>query len=116
MKPRVSEHGRGRTFKGDASLVDCQHAIADAGQQVNLLLDDQDRRPARRKALDGVGDEARPGRVQLRRRLVEDHMARGQREQPGDRHELLLSAGDPLRVALRKRSDCQGIDGRVRAP
>jgi len=56
---------------------------------------------------EGVADQARPGRVELGRRLVEDHVAWAHREQAGDRDQLGLAAREPRRVAELDRLDAE---------
>ena len=49
-------------------------------------------------------------RIELGRRLVEDHVARLHREQRRDAHELGLAAGEPLRIALDQVLQVQPAD------
>ncbi len=73
--------------------------------------------PGAGQLLEQVGDRRRPGRIELRRRLVEDEHVRAHRHDAGDRDALLLAAGQRERLAVGEVRDPQplerGVDPRV---
>ena len=64
--------------------------------------------PAAASCAERLADQPRTRRVELGRRLVEDHVARPHREERGDRDELGLAAGQPLRVAAAESLESEG--------
>ena len=81
------------------------------------MLGDEQRRAASASCRERLADQARPGRVELGRRLVEDHVARPHREQRRDPDELGLAARQPRRVAswIEARVWSSAIAARVRS-
>ena len=104
----VGQHVGARPLERDAATVDDDDAVREAGEEIGLLLDDTDARAGLGDRRQRVSDEARAGRVELRGGLVEDEVPRPQREQAGDRDQLLLPARKPRRVALGECLDPQG--------
>ena len=78
------------------------------------MLGDQQRRTARGELAERLADEARPGRVQLGGRLVEDHVARPHRQQRCDADELRLAAGQPGAGRGAGSTRCGAAPGRPR--
>ena len=79
-RPRSSSRGsartsRRRTVEHDPAVVDDQDPAAQAVEQVGLVLDDQQRGPARSQLAERLADEPRPLRVELGGRFVEDEVA-----------------------------------------
>ncbi len=84
-----------------AGRVEREHAIGEGEDGVESMLHDDDRAlPARDELAEAGEDRRHPGRVEVRRGLVEDDDPRLGRERPGDREALLLPAGERRGAAL----------------
>ncbi len=117
-RPRgPSSAGSSRTdaagpFDDDSSIVEDDDARAEPVEQVGLVLGDQQRSAGRRELAQRLADEARPLRVELGRRLVEDEVRRTHRQQGGDARRA--GPGHPIAVAARVRRGprCRAWRGR----
>ena len=92
LQPRVGQDVAGGPVEHDAPSVEDQHPGADAGEQVGLLLRDEDRDTVPGQRRERLTDERRPGRIELRGRLVEDQVARAHGQQARDGDQLHLAA------------------------
>ncbi len=95
-------------------LVEHDDPVAQAVEQVGLVLDDEQRGPARGQLAKGLADQPRAFRIELGRRLVEDEVRRPHRQQRGDDHELALAARQAARLALREVVDAERRQGGLR--
>ena len=77
------------------------------------MLGAQDRGPGTRQLIEELGDRHRPGRVELRGRLVEDEHGRAHRHDARDGDTLLLAAGQGERFAVGEMADRQPSECRV---
>jgi hypothetical protein len=57
-----------------------------------------------------LADQPRALGIELRGRLVEDEVLRAHGEQSGQRQQLLLPAGEPLRIPLGERFDAHRVE------
>ena len=73
-KRRVLEDLPSRAVKGNAPGIEDDDAGGDGGDEVGLLFGHEDGRSIGREPLDRLSHEARPRRVELRGRLVEDEV------------------------------------------
>ena len=64
-----------RSVERDPAVIDDEDPIAQAVEQVRLVLDDEQRGPARGELAERRADEPRALGVQLGGRLVEDEVA-----------------------------------------
>ena len=104
VQPRIGQDRRRRAVECDPPAVEREHAAADPRKEVGLLLGDEDRGP--------VGAPARRARPTTSCVPAGSSCAVGssrtrwlgaQRQEPGDRHQLHLSARQAVRVAIRQR-------------
>ena len=82
---------------GRPGPVDDDHLLRDAGDDGEVLLDEQHRRELGR-ALERRGDLGHEQRREPLRRLVDEQHRVVVQERPGDRDHLLLAAGERARL------------------
>ena len=115
-----------RGVEDEAAAVDEEDTRRELERARDAVLGENDRRA---EPLDGVEEERGRGRVELRRRLVEQQQLRLERERRGEAHPLQLAAGqldrlsppevqrvDRLERALDARPDLGGRDAEVLEP
>ena len=82
----------------DLALVHEDHGVRDVAGEAHLVGDDDQRGAGLGEFADDVQDLVDQFRVQGRRGLVEEQDLGVQGQRPGDRHALLLAAGELARV------------------
>ena len=124
---RVVEDAVDRPLLDDAAGVEHADAVAHARDHVEVVRDEED---ARAELGAQRGDEVEhlrlDGRVEARRRLVEDEQRRVLGERHGDHHALLHAARELVRVAAHDAARVGDLDlgehllrplvGELRAP
>ena len=90
-------------------------AVGDLERAVDVLLDEQDRRPLVAQAGEELEDLVDDDRRQPERRLVEQEQPRARHQRPADREHLLLAAGERARRLPQPLAAGPGT-GRARAP
>ena len=106
-----------RRVEGDAFPMREDQDPARRGEDPRRMLRGEDRAPVADDLAQEVRDGFGPQRVELRRRLVDDEDGRVHRHDAGDRHPLLLAAGERERLPIGEVRDAQpfehGIDPAV---
>ena len=96
---RGAERGRWPRFD-DPALVHEHDAVGDVHREVHLVGDDEHRHAGGGERSHHVEDPGDELGVERRRRLVEQHQLGVERQRPGDRDALLLTAGQARRVLV----------------
>ena len=89
--------------------------VADIAREPHLVGDDDHRHPLLRELSHHVEHLLDQLRVEGARHLVEQHQLRPHRQRPGDRHPLLLPAGEPRRVLVDLVGEADPLQKRVTA-
>src|SRR5215210_707218 len=91
---RVALHGVGRPTRDRRAARQHQDGIAEAEHERHVVLDDQERLPARVQLADHLADALDQGRVDAACRLVEHDQLRVQHQDLRQLDELLLAVGE----------------------
>ena len=110
----VAEDVGGRALLDDDAAVHEDDAVADLAGEADLVGDHDHRHPVGGQALHHVEDLPDQLGVERRGRLVEEHQRRLHGQRPGDRHPLLLAAGEGAGVLVRPLREPDPLEQRQR--
>jgi hypothetical protein len=119
-----SLRGRGErlarlSFLDDPAFVHENDPVGDVGGKAHLVRHHDHRHPFGRHLANGGKHLADKFGIERRSRLVEQHDARLDRERPGNRHALLLAAGQLPRILFGEGVEpdlVQGLNPAASAP
>ena len=92
------------------AVVHEHHRVADLAGEADLVRDDDHRHPVGGQLAHRVEHVADQLGVERRGRLVEQHQLRLHRQRPGDRHALLLAAGQRHRVGVELVAEADAVE------
>ena len=111
---RVFKHLRRRAFLDDVAVRHEQHAVAYFLRKAHFVRHAQHRHALGRKVFHDVQHLANQLRVKGGGRLVEEHDFRLHRQGARNRHALLLSAGEAVRIFIRFALQANAVKQRQR--
>ena len=112
---RAAEHVARRAAREHRAVREHEHAIRERREQLEILLDDEDRDAAVAQRAEGARELRGGLGIELRGGLVEYEQRRVERERGGERHALQLAARELAREPQRERRCVRERERRIDA-